>query len=213
MSYLCNEDAALATLMLMIRYAFRKERNADDPIEIEDDDDWVDPSRKFYWNPYSGELSLTFPTSNTKSKGGILADAMGMSELAMKCGRRHADESRNGQDVHDGIIDTSQSPRRFARPGRHASRGRRAAGQATQVQASHAVESVASCPYRRASGQHSARDSGRMPRVARVTMARRARQDVGKGHRHQLHVVRQRSDGYRSLVGARRHKARRRHYH
>jgi hypothetical protein len=50
-----------------------------DPIEIEDDDDWVDPSRKFYWNPYSGELSLTFPTSNTKAKGGILADAMGTS--------------------------------------------------------------------------------------------------------------------------------------
>jgi DNA repair protein RAD5 len=44
---------------------------------IEDEDDFVDPSRKFYWNPYSGELSMTFPTSNTKSKGGILADAMG----------------------------------------------------------------------------------------------------------------------------------------
>jgi hypothetical protein len=61
------------------RYAFKKERGQNDPIEIEDDDDWVDPSRKFYWNPYSGELSLTFPTSNTKAKGGILADAMGRS--------------------------------------------------------------------------------------------------------------------------------------
>jgi hypothetical protein len=64
------------------RYAFKKERGHDDPIEIEDDDDWVDPSRKFYWNPYSGELSLTFPTSNTKAKGGILADAMGQSCLS-----------------------------------------------------------------------------------------------------------------------------------
>lgn len=63
--------------VLMIRYAFKKERGQNDPIEIEDDDDFVEPSRKFYWNPYSGELSLTFPTSNTKSKGGILADAMG----------------------------------------------------------------------------------------------------------------------------------------
>ena len=44
---------------------------------IEDEDDFVDPSRKFYWNPYSGELSLAFPTSQTKAKGGILADAMG----------------------------------------------------------------------------------------------------------------------------------------
>lgn len=64
---------------LIVRYAFKKERGQNDPIEIEDDDDWVDPSRKFYWNPYSGELSLTFPTSNTKAKGGILADAMGTS--------------------------------------------------------------------------------------------------------------------------------------
>jgi len=65
-----------------VRYAFKKERGQNDPIEIEDDDDWVDPSRKFYWNPYSGELSLTFPTSNTKAKGGILADAMGESILS-----------------------------------------------------------------------------------------------------------------------------------
>ena len=68
--------------MADVRYAFKKERGQNDPIEIEDDDDWVDPSRKFYWNPYSGELSLTFPTSNTKAKGGILADAMGESILS-----------------------------------------------------------------------------------------------------------------------------------
>ena len=59
------------------RYAFRHDRADGEPITIEDDDDFVDPGRKFYWNPYSGELSLTFPTSNTTSKGGILADAMG----------------------------------------------------------------------------------------------------------------------------------------
>jgi len=62
------------------RYAFRKESARDEPILIEDDDDVIEPSRKFYWNPYSGELSMTFPTSNTKSKGGILADAMGESQ-------------------------------------------------------------------------------------------------------------------------------------
>ena len=59
------------------RYAFKKEHATDEPILIEDDDDVIDPSRKFYWNPYSGELSMTFPTSNTNAKGGILADAMG----------------------------------------------------------------------------------------------------------------------------------------
>lgn len=62
---------------ILARYAFRKEHPEGRPIEVEDDDESVDPSRKFYWNPYSGELSLTFPVSNTKSKGGILADAMG----------------------------------------------------------------------------------------------------------------------------------------
>jgi DNA repair protein RAD5 len=71
----------VALLISAPRYAFKKEHKEGQPIEVEDDDDWIDPSRKFYWNPYSGELSLTFPTSNTKAKGGILADAMG--ELAM----------------------------------------------------------------------------------------------------------------------------------
>ncbi|WWC70296.1 uncharacterized protein I206_104246 [Kwoniella pini CBS 10737] len=71
-------------------YAFRKEQTAGQPIEIEDDDDFVDPSRKFYWNPYSGELSLTFPTSNTRAKGGILADAMGMGKTCMMASLIHA---------------------------------------------------------------------------------------------------------------------------
>ena len=87
------------------RYAFKKERGQNDPIEIEDDDDWVDPSRKFYWNPYSGELSLTFPTSNTKSKGGILADAMG--ELYPS--RRPCLIRRYGQDMYDGFPNSSES--------------------------------------------------------------------------------------------------------
>lgn len=59
------------------RYAFKKDRKQGEPIEVEDDDDFIDPSRKFYWNPYSGEMSLTFPVSQTKARGGILADAMG----------------------------------------------------------------------------------------------------------------------------------------
>jgi len=73
-----------------LRYAFRKEYPEGRPIEIEDDDDIVDPSRNFYWNPYSGELSLTFPVSNTQPKGGILADAMG--ELNRSEGTDAADQ-------------------------------------------------------------------------------------------------------------------------
>nr|XP_019046210.1 DNA repair protein RAD5 [Kwoniella bestiolae CBS 10118]OCF25140.1 DNA repair protein RAD5 [Kwoniella bestiolae CBS 10118] len=70
-------------------YAFKKEHVEGQPIEIEDEDDFVDPSRKFYWNPYSGELSLTFPTSNTRAKGGILADAMGMGKTCMMASLIH----------------------------------------------------------------------------------------------------------------------------
>ena len=32
----------------------------------------------FYYNPYSGELSLEFPTASTSCRGGILADEMGL---------------------------------------------------------------------------------------------------------------------------------------
>ncbi|ORX36723.1 SNF2 family N-terminal domain-domain-containing protein [Kockovaella imperatae] len=71
-------------------YAFRTEHAAGEPITIVDDDDEIDPGRKFYWNPYSGELSLTFPTSKTHSKGGILADAMGMGKTCMMASLMHS---------------------------------------------------------------------------------------------------------------------------
>lgn len=71
------------------RYAFKKEQKENEPIEIEDDDDYIDPSRKFFWNPYSGELSLTFPVSQTKARGGILADAMGMGKTCMMASLIH----------------------------------------------------------------------------------------------------------------------------
>ena len=76
---------------LCLRYAFRKEQPEGKPIEIDDDDDNIELSRKFYWNPYSGELSLTFPTSNTTSKGGILADAMGEADPKQSPGKGLAD--------------------------------------------------------------------------------------------------------------------------
>ncbi|VDB84343.1 unnamed protein product [Peniophora sp. CBMAI 1063] len=39
--------------------------------------------RPFYFNPYSGELSLTFPKAERKCRGGILADEMGMGKTIM----------------------------------------------------------------------------------------------------------------------------------
>ncbi|GAA5974575.1 hypothetical protein JCM5350_001200 [Sporobolomyces pararoseus] len=37
----------------------------------------------FYYNPYSGELSLRFPKASTKCRGGILADEMGLGKTIM----------------------------------------------------------------------------------------------------------------------------------
>jgi DNA repair protein RAD5 len=39
--------------------------------------------KPFYFNAYSGELSLDFPKSERKCKGGILADEMGMGKTIM----------------------------------------------------------------------------------------------------------------------------------
>lgn len=81
-----------------VRYAFKKEYKPGDPIEIDDDDpEDIDQSRKFYWNPYSGEMSLTFPTSKTKARGGILADAMGMGKTCMMASLLHL--NRSGDEI------------------------------------------------------------------------------------------------------------------
>ncbi|KAI8969028.1 SNF2 family N-terminal domain-containing protein [Mycotypha africana] len=42
--------------------------------------EFVDEHRFFYFNPYSGELSLEFPESSTSERGGILADEMGLGK-------------------------------------------------------------------------------------------------------------------------------------
>ncbi|WVQ88936.1 DNA repair protein RAD5 [Cryptococcus gattii] len=70
-------------------YLFKKDHLPGEPIEISDDDEPSDSTRKFYWNPYSGELSLNFPTSKNLSRGGILADAMGMGKTCMMASLIH----------------------------------------------------------------------------------------------------------------------------
>jgi DNA repair protein RAD5 len=51
-------------------------------ISIEDDDEAKDGQggHLFYFNPYSGELTLEFPTQKLVARGGILADSMGMGK-------------------------------------------------------------------------------------------------------------------------------------
>ncbi|KWU47480.1 hypothetical protein RHOSPDRAFT_30907 [Rhodotorula sp. JG-1b] len=41
------------------------------------------PSDCFYYNPYSGEISLDFPKASTRCRGGILADEMGLGKTIM----------------------------------------------------------------------------------------------------------------------------------
>lgn len=52
--------------------------------------DLTQDEKLFYFNPYSGELSLDFPKAERKLKGGILADEMGMGKTIMLSALIHA---------------------------------------------------------------------------------------------------------------------------
>lgn len=38
---------------------------------------------KFYFNPFSGQVSLDYPSSSKRCNGGILADEMGLGKTVM----------------------------------------------------------------------------------------------------------------------------------
>jgi DNA repair protein RAD5 len=63
-------------LLDSVRYVFPSE-------PVEGVIDLTEDEKPFYFNPYSGELSLDFPKSERKFKGGILADEMGMGKTIM----------------------------------------------------------------------------------------------------------------------------------
>ncbi|KAF7337701.1 DNA repair protein RAD5 [Mycena sanguinolenta] len=69
-------DAREAASMhpLWCQYAFPLPRDGDGVIDLTADE------KPFYFNPYSGELSLDFPKAERKGRGGILADEMGMGK-------------------------------------------------------------------------------------------------------------------------------------
>lgn len=46
-------------------------------------------AERFYYNPYSGEMSLDAPTEGVKPSGGILADSMGMGKTLMMASLIH----------------------------------------------------------------------------------------------------------------------------
>ncbi|CED83673.1 dna repair protein rad5 [Phaffia rhodozyma] len=72
-----SRDSALHPLWQ--EYAFAPEKQDFDSGEIVDLEHWVEPNM-FYYNPYSGELSLKFPRVDQVCRGGILADSMGMGK-------------------------------------------------------------------------------------------------------------------------------------
>ncbi|KPV77426.1 uncharacterized protein RHOBADRAFT_51281 [Rhodotorula graminis WP1] len=60
-----------------------------------------DPSDCFYYNPYSGELSLDFPKASTHCRGGILADEMGLGKTIMVASLIHTNTAWNAQPPVD----------------------------------------------------------------------------------------------------------------
>ncbi|TNY22091.1 SNF2 family N-terminal domain-containing protein [Rhodotorula diobovata] len=77
-----------------------------------------DPDDCFYYNPYSGELSLEFPKASTHCRGGILADEMGLGKTIMVASLIHTNTAWNTQvatgddkavDAADGGADSDSS--------------------------------------------------------------------------------------------------------
>ncbi|GAA5841303.1 hypothetical protein JCM9279_000609 [Rhodotorula babjevae] len=73
-----------------------------------------DPNDCFYYNPYSGELSLEFPKASTHCRGGILADEMGLGKTIMVASLIHTNTAWNAQPPADdldgaGAVDGAKS--------------------------------------------------------------------------------------------------------
>ncbi|BGP39099.1 DNA helicase rad5 [Rhodotorula kratochvilovae] len=88
-----------------------------------------DPSDCFYYNPYSGELSLEFPKASTKCRGGILADEMGLGKTIMVASLIHTNTAWNAQPPTDdedaaaaGGSDSDAASSSARRPGQTQSR-------------------------------------------------------------------------------------------
>ncbi|KIY50627.1 hypothetical protein FISHEDRAFT_39163 [Fistulina hepatica ATCC 64428] len=92
-------DAREATAMdpLWSQYAFPSEP-LDGVLDLTEDD------VPFYFNPYSGELSLQFPKAERKCRGGILAD-VGMGKTIMIAALIHTHRT-NDEDRHAAESET-----------------------------------------------------------------------------------------------------------
>ena len=74
----------------------------------------VEGISKFYVNPYSGEMSLDFPTQEQHCLGGILADEMGLGKTIQMLSLVHTHRSEVAHKARlttGGITDVNQLPR------------------------------------------------------------------------------------------------------
>ncbi|RCH98559.1 DNA helicase rad5 [Rhizopus stolonifer] len=53
----------------------------------------------FYFNPYTGDLSLEFPEANTQERGGILADEMGLGKTIEMLSLIHSNRFKEGNEI------------------------------------------------------------------------------------------------------------------
>jgi DNA repair protein RAD5 len=86
------------------------------PLKDADDKDLpqVTEQSKFYVNPYSGEMSLDFPTQEQHCLGGILADEMGLGKTIQMLSLIHSHKSdtpRRARPGANGLTSVNQLPR------------------------------------------------------------------------------------------------------
>ncbi|KAI7905546.1 SNF2 family N-terminal domain-containing protein [Cokeromyces recurvatus] len=74
--------------------------------------DFADEHRFFYFNPYSGEISLEFPEANKQERGGILADEMGLGKTIEILSLIHTNRYRhdNSQKLSTMTLRSKKSP-------------------------------------------------------------------------------------------------------
>ena len=90
------------------------------PVKDMEDQDLptVNGQEKFYVNPYSGELSLDFPTQEQHCLGGILADEMGLGKTIEMLSLMHSNRSdiavQTTQSMPSSVIDLPRLPKTSA---------------------------------------------------------------------------------------------------
>ncbi|KAL1748936.1 SNF2 family N-terminal domain-containing protein [Schizophyllum fasciatum] len=100
-----NIDARQASAMhpLWCQYNFPVQSAPGEVIDLTADE------RPFYFNPYSGELSLEFPRTEKTCRGGILADEMGMGKTIMLSALIQTNSAPDSTSNPDGHAQTSKT--------------------------------------------------------------------------------------------------------